>query len=63
MTEAVEIDKVSAEYPGLHEGASGWSRRERNSDGRRFRETCETIVINAHGGLLYLMTSRSAWTR
>ena len=22
--------------------------------GRRFREACETIVINAHGGLLYL---------
>jgi hypothetical protein len=26
----------------------------KNSDGRRFREACETIVINAHGGLLYL---------
>jgi hypothetical protein len=26
----------------------------KNSDKRRFRETCETIVINAHGGLLYL---------
>lgn len=26
----------------------------KNSDNRRFRETCETIVINAHGGLLYL---------
>ena len=26
----------------------------KNSDGRRFRETCETIVINAHGGLMYL---------
>jgi hypothetical protein len=26
----------------------------KNSQGRRFRETCETIVINAHGGLLYL---------
>jgi hypothetical protein len=25
-----------------------------NSDNRRFREACETIVINAHGGLLYL---------
>ena len=25
----------------------------RNRDGRRFREACETIVINAHGGLLY----------
>ncbi len=26
----------------------------KNSDSRRFREACETIVINAHGGLLYL---------
>jgi hypothetical protein len=26
----------------------------KNADHRRFRETCETIVINAHGGLLYL---------
>jgi hypothetical protein len=26
----------------------------KNSDKRRFRETCDTIVINAHGGLLYL---------
>jgi hypothetical protein len=23
-------------------------------DGRKFREVCETIVVNAHGGLLYL---------
>ena len=26
----------------------------KNLDGRKFREACETIVINAHGGLLYL---------
>jgi hypothetical protein len=26
----------------------------KNSDNRRFREPCETIVINAHGGLMYL---------
>ncbi len=26
----------------------------KNSDKRRFREACETIVINAHGGLMYL---------
>ncbi len=26
----------------------------KNTDGRKFRETCETIVINAHGALLYL---------
>ena len=26
----------------------------KNLDGRKFRETCETIVVSAHGGLLYL---------
>jgi len=26
----------------------------KNSDSRRFREACETIVINAHGGLMYV---------
>jgi hypothetical protein len=26
----------------------------KNLDGRKFRKACETIVINAHGGLLYL---------
>ena len=26
----------------------------KNSEGRKFREACETIVISAHGGLLYL---------
>jgi len=26
----------------------------KNADNRRFREACETIVINAHGGLIYL---------
>ena len=26
----------------------------KNSDGRKFRENSQTIVINAHGGLLYL---------
>ena len=26
----------------------------KNSDNRCFREACETIVINAHGGLMYL---------
>jgi len=26
----------------------------KNISGRRFRSACETIVINAHGGLLYL---------
>jgi len=29
----------------------------KNKFGRRFREACETIVINAHGGLLYLSKS------
>jgi hypothetical protein len=26
----------------------------KNADNRRFREACETVVINAHGGLMYL---------
>jgi hypothetical protein len=26
----------------------------KNTDGRKFRESSQTIVINAHGGLLYL---------
>lgn len=26
----------------------------KTKDARKFRETCETIVINAHGGLFYL---------
>ncbi len=26
----------------------------KNLDGRKFREVCETIVVSAHGGLLYL---------
>ena len=26
----------------------------KNQERRRFREACETIVINAHGGLMYL---------
>lgn len=26
----------------------------RNAEGRKFRENTQTIVINAHGGLLYL---------
>lgn len=26
----------------------------KNHHGKKFRETCETIVVNTHGGLLYL---------
>ena len=33
----------------------------KNSDGRRFREACETVLINAHGGLLCLNQPASAW--
>lgn len=29
----------------------------KDSDGRKFRENSQTIVINAHGGLLYLQKS------
>lgn len=25
-----------------------------DSEGRRFKESCQTIVVNAHGGLIYL---------
>lgn len=25
-----------------------------NTDGEKFREACQTIVVNSHGGLLYL---------
>ena len=30
------------------------SAKGKNSQGRNFRESTETIVVNAHGGLLYL---------
>ena len=30
------------------------SAQGKNDQGRKFRETSQTIVINAHGGLLYL---------
>jgi hypothetical protein len=33
------------------------SAKGKNSQGRNFRENTETIVINAHGGLLYLQAS------
>jgi len=52
MTEAVDIDKIRRStrvFMRVRVVAAG-----KNSDKRRFRETCETIVINAHGGLLYL---------
>jgi hypothetical protein len=29
----------------------------KDADGRKFRESSQTIVINAHGGLLYLVAS------
>jgi hypothetical protein len=29
--------------------------RGTNSDGEKFRESCQTVVVNSHGGLLYLM--------
>jgi hypothetical protein len=52
MAEAVDVDKVRRStrvFMRVRVVAAG-----KNSDNRRFRETCETIVINAHGGLLYL---------
>jgi hypothetical protein len=52
MAEAVDVDKARRStrvFMRVRVVAAG-----KNSDSRRFRETCETIVINAHGGLLYL---------
>src|SRR5438045_5733347 len=52
MTEAVEVDKARRStrvFMRVRVVAAG-----KNADKRRFRETCETIVINAHGGLIYL---------
>ena len=52
MPEASDVDKVRRStrvFMRVRVVAAG-----KNSDNRRFRETCETIVINAHGGLLYL---------
>ncbi|MFZ0212554.1 MAG: hypothetical protein WBE20_16270 [Candidatus Acidiferrales bacterium] len=31
--------------------------RGMNAEGQKFRESCQTIVLNAHGGLLYLNES------
>jgi hypothetical protein len=36
-------------FKRVHVNAEG-----KNIMGRKFRESCQTIVINAHGGLLYL---------
>jgi hypothetical protein len=52
MTQVQQYEKTrrsSRVFLRLRVVASG-----KNADGRKFREACETIVINAHGGLLYL---------
>ena len=52
MAETVGVDKARRStrvFMKVRVVAAG-----KNSDSRRFRETCETIVINAHGGLFYL---------
>jgi hypothetical protein len=41
--------RSSRVFKRVHVSAEG-----KNSLGRKFRESCQTIVINAHGGLLYL---------
>jgi len=41
--------RSSRVFTRIHVSAAG-----KNSQGRRFRESSETIVVNAHGGLLYL---------
>jgi hypothetical protein len=51
LTEAAKSDqrRSSRVFTRIPVRAAG-----KNSDGRKFRETSRTIVINAHGGLLYL---------
>jgi hypothetical protein len=41
--------RSSRVFKRVHVNAEG-----KNILGRKFRESCQTIVINAHGGLLYL---------
>ena len=41
--------RSSRVFKRVHVAAEG-----KNSMGRKFRESCQTIVINAHGALLYL---------
>jgi len=41
--------RSSRVFKRVHVSAEG-----KNSLGRKFRESCKSIVINAHGGLLYL---------
>jgi hypothetical protein len=41
--------RSSRVFKRVHVSAEG-----KNSMGRKFRESCQTIVINAHGALLYL---------
>ncbi len=43
--------RSSRVFTRIHVSAAG-----KNSQGRHFRENSETIVVNAHGGLLYLHT-------
>ena len=51
LTEAAKNDqrRSSRVFTRIPVQAAG-----KNTDGRKFRESSQTIVINAHGGLLYL---------
>jgi len=51
LTEAAKNDqrRSSRVFTRIPVQAAG-----KNTDGRKFRERSQTIVINAHGGLLYL---------
>jgi hypothetical protein len=47
--------RSSRVFKRVHVSAEG-----KNSMGRKFRESCQTIVINAHGALLYLKAEVAA---
>ncbi len=66
-SEVIDASGPPTEDGGMSEVASTSPRRSsrvfhkmrvqaqgRSHNGRKFRETCETVVVNAHGGLLLL---------
>jgi hypothetical protein len=65
--EPIDASRLSTEDGDMSEATSTTRRRSsrvfhkmrvqaqgRSHNGRKFRETCETVVVNAHGGLLLL---------
>ena len=47
-----QASDAAPQFPGFHAHSRPCDRQEH--EGRKFRENSQTIVINAHGGLLYL---------